>query len=349
MHSRIDKTITLLYLQRTFFVKGITMTLPRSTLVCVDDTPFYHITSRCVRRSFLCGVDHASGNDYSHRRLFIEQRIHLLSTLFAIDIAAYAVMSNHLHLVVKLSPEITSEWSDQEVVDRWTSIFKGPLLVQKYIEEKATLAPAETRVVSDFINTYRLRLADLGWFMKCLNEPIARMANREDGCTGHFWEARYRSQALLTEEALLSCMTYVDLNPIRAKTALTPEHSKHTSIKQRITPSLDLAESITAIVQAQQLNHFNLPLKPLLSFEGNVTNEEPHGILFSLHDYLELVDHTGRILRNDKSGVIALHLPPIVERLGVDRKTWLNSVTAFEKIYNTRFAKKRRPLKSVVL
>jgi hypothetical protein len=88
-------------------------------------------------------------------------------------------VTDRLHIVVKLSPKMTSEWSDQEVAERWKSIFKGPLLVQKYIEEKATLAPAETRVVSDFINTYRLRLANLGWFMKCLNEPVARMANRE--------------------------------------------------------------------------------------------------------------------------------------------------------------------------
>lgn len=321
------------------------MTLPRRTLVCVDDTPFYHITSRCVRRSFLCGVDHATGIDYSHRRLFIEQRIHLLSSVFSIDIAAYAVMSNHLHLVVKLSPDVADEWSDLEVASRWTCLFKGPLLIQRYIKG-VLLDPAEQEVVNDIINTYRLRLGDLGWFMKCLNEPIARMANREDGCTGHFWEARYRSQALLTEEALLSCMAYVDLNPIRAAMARSPEQSEHTSIKERITQSLNLSESIAALTQTHQLNHFNVPLKPLLPFEGNVTLNEQQGLLFSQHDYLELVDFTGRILRDDKRGAIALHLPPILERLGIDRKAWLNNATAFEKIYNRRFAKKRRRVKN---
>ena len=322
------------------------MTLPRSTLVCVDDTPFYHITSRCVRRSFLCGVDHVTGKDFSHRRLFIEQRIHLLSSLFAIDIAAYAVMSNHIHLVVKLTPDVVDEWSDREVIDRWTSLFKGHLLVRQY-RNGASLTASERRRVNEYINTYRLQLADLGWFMKCLNEPIARMANREDGCTGHFWEARYRSQALLTEEALLSCMAYVDLNPIRAKMAPTPESSEHTSIKERITQSIDLAKSIKSLVQTQQLNHFNVPLKPLLHFEGNATLNGQHGILFNLNDYLELVDQTGRILRDDKRGAIALQLPSILERLGIDRKTWLTNTTAFEQIYNKRFAKKRRQLKNV--
>ena len=321
------------------------MTLPRSSLVCVDDTPFYHITSRCVRRSFLCGVDHTTGTDYSHRRLFIEQRIHLLSSVFAIDIAAYAVMSNHLHLVVKLSPEVIDEWSDHEVVNRWTCLFKGPLLIQKY-SQGVILPSAEQQVANDIIDTYRLRLADLGWFMKCLNEPIARMANKEDGCTGHFWEARYKSQALLSEEAVLSCMAYVDLNPIRATMASTPEDSEHTSIKERITPSLNLADSIAMLTPSHQLNHFNLALKPLLSFEGNVTLSEQKGLLFSLYDYLELVDFTGRILRDDKRGAIALHLPPILERLGINRKSWLNNATAFEKIYNKRFAKKRKSVKT---
>jgi hypothetical protein len=76
--------------------------------------------------------------------------------------------------------------------------------------------------------------------MKCLNQPIAKMANKEDNCTGHFWEARFKSQALLTEEALITCMAYVDLNPIRALMANTPETSEHTSIKERIKPEFDL-------------------------------------------------------------------------------------------------------------
>jgi len=117
--------------------------------------------------------------------------------------------------------------------------------------------------VEEYAETFRQRLADLSWFMKCLNEPIARQANREDECTGHFWESRFKSQALDTEEDLLSCMAYVDLNPIRAAMAETPEASEYTSIKERIHPNFDLAEAIAKQTEQQALNDFAVPLKPL--------------------------------------------------------------------------------------
>ena len=81
---------------------------------------------------------------------------------------------------------------------------------------------------------YRERLQDLGWFMKALKEPLARLANKEDDCKGTFWEARYKSIAILDEQALLATCTYIDLNPFAAGIAKTPEDAPHTSIKQRV-------------------------------------------------------------------------------------------------------------------
>ena len=163
------------------------MTRPRKELISISDTPYYHVVSRCVRRTFLCGFDQQTQQDYEHRRQWIEDRIRLLSSLFAIDICSYAVMSNHYHIVVKLDPQQSSEWSHQEVITRWTSLFKGPLLIQRQ-QQGGALSPAEQQTVSDIIEVWRERLADLSWFMKCLNEPIAREANKEDSCTGHFWD-----------------------------------------------------------------------------------------------------------------------------------------------------------------
>jgi len=121
----------------------------------------------------------------------------------------------------------------EEVFRRWTALYKGPLLIRKYLDGE-TLSDAEFKTLQSFEARFKERLTDLSWFMKCLNEPIARQANKEDDCTGHFWQSRFKSQALLTEEALLSAMSYVDLNPVRAAISETPETSDHTSIKERI-------------------------------------------------------------------------------------------------------------------
>ena len=194
----------------------------------------------------MCG-EGDNGQCYEHRRQWIEDRIHLLSSIFTIDICSYAVMSNHYHIVVKLTP--SEHLPQEEVITRWLTLFKGPLLVQRYVAGEQ-FDSIEHQTISSIVNLWRNRLQSLSWFIphwaqvKCLNEPIARAANSEDGCTGHFWESRFKSQALLSKEALLSCMAYVDLNPIRAKITDTPETSSYTSIRERIEPRFNLLEAI---------------------------------------------------------------------------------------------------------
>ena len=106
------------------------MTQTRSTLVSLDDAPWYHVVSRCVRRAYLCGFDHHSGRDFEHRRGWIVERLQQLAAVFAIDVSAYAVMSNHVHVVVRVDAERALAWDRDEVLRRWTQLFTGPELVQ---------------------------------------------------------------------------------------------------------------------------------------------------------------------------------------------------------------------------
>ena len=211
------------------------MTRPRSTLISLADTPWYHVVNRCVRRAFLCGHDAATGSNFDHRRGWIETRIRELASVFTIDVAASAVMSNHYHAVLRVDAPRAQALSDDEVLRRWTQLFTGPVLVQRYLASApGALGGAEVDKVREFAQLYRERLADVSWFMRVLNESVARQANAEDDCTGRFWEGRFKSQALLDEPALLAAMAYVDLNPIRAGMADDLPGSAHTSIAARL-------------------------------------------------------------------------------------------------------------------
>jgi len=288
------------------------MPQPRSSQISLSDTPYYHCISRCVRRSFLCGIDNYSGQSYEHRRGWVEQRLLFLSSIFSIDICAYAVMSNHVHVVLHVDVKQTQIWSDNDVVERWQRLHKGTLLTQMFARGD-TLSSGQQLTLDATIIEYRRRLHDISWLMRNLNEYIAREANKEDDCKGRFWEGRFKSQALLDEAAVIACMAYVDLNPIRAKIADTPETSKYTSIQKR----LELTKQ-----PSSQL---------LMPFVGNPRKDMPKGIPFSLKDYCELVAVTGSVIRSDKAGHIDHQHQPILQRLGLSDEQWLTLTTEFEK------------------
>jgi REP element-mobilizing transposase RayT len=308
----------------------------RKHLVCVADTPYYHVYSRCVRRAFLCGVDRHTGQSYEHRRGWIEDRLRVLSSLFSVHLCAYAVMSNHYHLVVKLNPTESDGWSDDEVLARWTALFRGPLLVQRH-RAGESLSAAERDTLGSIAAVYRSRLGNLSWFMKCLNEPIARQANAEDRCTGHFWEARFQSQALRSEQALIAAMAYVDLNPIRAQMAETLENSAFTSIRARLRAEKDWSlrrGPVGRMLERGELHHFETSIRPLLRFSPPTERTDDsvssvNALPISRQDYLELVELTGRLVAHRKSGRIDPSLAPILNRLGLSPTQWTQATTYF--------------------
>lgn len=287
------------------------MTIARCRQVNVETTPYYHVIGRCVRRAFLCGHDAATGKDYAYRRQWVIERLELLCSAFAVELCSFAILHNHCHLVIRLAPDQSKTWSESDVLERWQQLYGIATPIEIGLREDAH--PSQLALAQRMIEERRQRLCDLSGFMKCLNEYIARRANREDHCTGSFWESRYKSQALLDEKALLACMAYVDLNPIRASMAKSLEDSNFTAVQARI--------------QDLEGKPPDLPVVPFEDQPGLSDNPLP----YSLCHYLELVDWTGRAVRDDQRGSIPTHLEPILDQLGFDEASWLQSIKLFQQ------------------
>jgi len=304
------------------------MARARESLIDLSATPYYHVVSRCVRRAFLCGEDKYTGKNYNHRRQWIVDKIHVLSSVFSIDIAAYAIMSNHYHLVLRVNREQAINWSDDDVIERWYQLYHGNPLVDLYrqgmIDDNARL-----NRVAEFAEQWRVRLYDISWFMRNLNESVAREANKEDNCTGRYWEGRYYSQALLDEQALLGCMMYVDLNPVRAGMCDDLERSDYTSIQARITQyQQHKSQQQTSNKHARNPQ----PEQPnaLLPFGSS---EDKNAIAFTLYDYLELADWSGRAIHPNKGGAIDENTPKLIATLGISSEDWIEVVKNFRRHY----------------
>jgi hypothetical protein len=283
------------------------MTRPRYQLVSLEATPYYHCISRCVRRAFLMGRDER-GRTFDHRKGWLVARIKFLSDIFAVNVAAYAVMSNHYHLVLHVDKPSADSWEDDEVCRRWGRLYKGPELLRRHLKGEA-LASVEQEELKRLIPRWRARLCCLSRFMACLNYVIALRANQEDGCTGRFWEGRFKSQALKDDVALLACMVYVDLNPVRAGSASSLKTSDFTSIQDRIRRAT-----------RQPAKEPKPRLMPL----GKVEKQERGyaAIPFRYRDYLELVDWYGRAKHTQKRGVIGNKQPSLLSELRLSAWQW---------------------------
>jgi hypothetical protein len=285
------------------------MRYARNKLVSRREAGYYHCISRCVRRAFLCGRDKLTGRSFEHRREWIENRLLFLAETFAMGICAYAVMSNHVHVVVHVDPEVASRWTAEEVANRWVKLF--PARVFRRVDDMACQVKAASIASNpERVAVCREQLSSLSWFMRCLNEPIARMANREDACTGRFWEGRYKCQALLDEAALLACMTYVDLNPVRAGAATDLESSLHTSIRRRLQNAHRDDEALAPVCGTVRCN---FPL--------------------TIRDYVSLVEWTGRRLHPRKFSSAASDPPVCLRKLGIRQESWIVQSSSIETRY----------------
>jgi hypothetical protein len=304
------------------------MGYPRSLCIPEGQDIVVHTYARCVRRAHLYGYDALTNRDFSHRKAWLLTRLRFLAGIFAVEVSAYALLHNHYHLILRILPSLVATWSDREVAIRWLTLFPhrdGP--------------PTESQISAltaspDRIAELRRRLGNLGWFMGRLNEFIARKANKEDEVKGRFWESRFKCQALLDDAAIVAGMVYVDLNLIRAGLAATPEESDFTSIQERIR------------AWQKETRSFEKPFSPL---DNPADAADPCGIPInswlcpiqsdgigqgilpiSAAEYFDLVDRSGRILKENKRGFIDPDLAPILLRIGANPNAWMDTISRFD-------------------
>ena len=192
---------------------------------------------------------------------------------------------------------------DEDVAARWVRLVPRRDDTDEAIDVKCR------RLLTDpeRLQLIRSRLSNLSWLMRCLAEPIARRANREDACKGRFWEGRFKAQRLCDERALLAAMAYVDLNPIRADMARCLEDCTHTSVAVRMAHAGEATH-----ILGNRLGLVMGVLQPPMQ----ITNA----------DYLQLLDWTGRQLAPGKRGRIIGVPPACLHGISVDPRRWTTRV-----------------------
>ena len=323
----------------------------RREILADGDVQVVHCINRCVRRGFLCGDDPVSGKNYDHRRQWIQNRLEFLAGVFGVELLAFSVMSNHFHCVLRTRPDVVEGWSDEEIARRWWRLFP-----QRRNENGSPADPTDADLLAihgdeKVLTERRLRLSSVSWFMRCTSEVIARMSNAEDECTGRFWEGRFKAKVLDSEEAIAACMVYVDLHPVRAGIADSPENSNFTSVQARMSDAKSADEVTTPDARDSRTEHGSnagwlspIPLQPqrqkVRTRKSSRRVSNKGSLPMSLSDYLLLVEWTGRQLHAGKRGYIKGEVPPLLDRLGTSPAFWLDSIRKLEPRYHVQSQKR---------
>jgi len=268
-----------------------------------------------------------------------------MARYFGLDILSTAIMSSHLHQILRTRPDLVKRWSANKVARHWLYLYpkrrdKNGQPCKPTDKEIAAITGDKKR-----LKTLRKRLSSLSWFNAYLKEKIARRSNAEDQVTGAFWEKRFSSVKLDSEAAVLSCSIYVDLNPIRAGVAKTPEESEYTSIWYRLRArrardrhrrSQQKRSTMYADRDADRwlspITDRPLPAQLMYGQQGHRISDDP-GLPIPLEQYLQLLDWTGRQLRKGKRGAIPAELADILTRLQIEPAQWLSGMQNFAKMF----------------
>ena len=327
---------------------------PRSEVFNPDEVGVYHCWNRLVQQRPLFGFDWLTRKDYSYRKVWVRERFKELAGTMAIDVLDYAILDNHLHVVLRNRPDIVSTWSDGEVARRWWFVCPSRRNDDGSVPDPK---PCEIGLLLQQVDQYRSRLSDISWMMRLACQPIARRANKEDEVDGRFFAKRFDCRRLETWADVLSCSIYVDLNLIRAGVAETPEESEFSSAYDRIQARWQTMQDDMSTparpVSGEQPDAWLAPVFLDERTEAYAGTTLPGSDGSSRHDsspspscnpiraprisnkgflpmtrdrYLSLLDVLGRVVRVGKRGFIPPELPPILERLHLDPRSWLESL-----------------------
>ncbi|AMV32830.1 hypothetical protein VN12_11950 [Pirellula sp. SH-Sr6A] len=334
----------------------------RADIYRPDEVATVHTIATIVRKYFLLGDDALTRKDHSHRGLWITKQIEEQAQYFGIDVLGHAIMSNHFHSVLRSRPDIVQEWDDTEVARRWML-----MCPKRKNKDKTPAEPNEKeldaiRTKPEKLKEIRLRLSDISWWMRILCQRVAKRANLELQETGRLFNGRFKAVRLLDDEAILACVSYVDLNPIRAQVAQTLEASQYTSVAQRFaalkqelaksepppegtqtqSPQFPAPSEDPALPQRLLPDAYLAPIE-LIDERGSQGSKpsktkkrcSDKGVVpLSSMNYIQLLDATARIIREGKKGFTPEEVPPVLERLGLDPERWIDYTTHFSRMFS---------------
>ena len=306
----------------------------------------YHVTSRCTRSLHLLVPEEASdlpeGAVPEHpdgRKNLLLDRLRFLSGVMAIDVSAFSVMGNHLHIALRTRIEEALAWSDEQVVDLWRILHPHRDRRQK---PRETTAEDRAADLADrhFVRECRRKLRDVSQFMKELKQFVAQEINKLEGVPGQLWAGRFKAKRIEDPAALVEVMAYVDLNPFRAGLCETPEAGRHTSLSARLgwlhrEREESSAAAATAGAPAPPAEGWLLPLDAAASQRRcgeAVAGRRSGGVAvvaagLTLPLYLKILDGISRRLKHGRRRMDA-SAASLLDRLGVDAEELTRRVVA---------------------
>jgi hypothetical protein len=291
------------------------MTRARSEIIIPNQVGTFHVISRCVRRQLLL--------EKGHRKTWLCNGLAGWLGHMGIDLLAYAIMGNHVHLVLRVRPDIVKTWNNHDLARHALAVLpvrSGPGL------EPLTVTPAVVERYAGnakWLAQQRTRLSSPSWLLRLIKQGVSRRANTQDGCTGHFWEKRFTSVSLLDAAAVLACMVYVDLNPFRAAMVKDPLKAIYTSIRHRVVRA-DGAGRSDHNADDHALGG-RLAAMPQCAPANSWSGEFP-GWGISEQDYVNLVRETALSANRNARGAVE-NAFALVNQMGIEPTDWLSSMS----------------------